>query len=95
MSVMIKRLLQIALFALGAVVLCGLSMFIKTGADATESGTIGVISKWGFPIHYGSTAAGWTWTHYDARRFWMNSIAWFAVLMAVWITVASWRSHKA
>lgn len=91
---MVKRMLQIALFALLAVVLSGLSMFIKTGTDATENETIGVVSKWGFPLHYRVTAPGLARAQFDAMRFRMNSIAWFAVLMVVWMMVAFMSSHR-
>lgn len=89
-----KRILQIATLALFAVVLSGLSMFIKTGTDAAESGTIGVVSKWGFPVHYRVTAPGLARAQFDIARFWLNSIAWCAVLMTVWV-LALWRCRKA
>ena len=82
---MVKKITQITLLALFALVLSGLSMFIKTGTDTTESETIGVVSKWGFPIHYRVTAAGLAWAQFDAMRFWMNSIVWFAALSTVWV----------
>ncbi|HBA82996.1 MAG TPA: hypothetical protein DCZ95_02775 [Verrucomicrobia bacterium] len=82
---MVKRMLQITLLALFALVLSGLSMFIKTGTDGTQSETIGVVSKWGFPIHYRATAPGLSRAQFDTMRFWMNSIAWFTVLIAIWV----------
>ena len=72
-----------------------LSIFIKTGTDTTESETIGVISKWGLPIHFQNTAAGWTWPHYDVLRFWLNSLVWFtAVLAPIMIAVALRKSRN-
>jgi hypothetical protein len=85
---MTKRILQIILFALVAVILSALSMFIKMGADTTQSKTVGVIFQWGFPIHYRSTASGWTWAQFDGARFWLNSLSWFAVLMSIRIITA-------
>ena len=90
---MVKRILQIALLALFALVLSGLSIFIKAGMDATENETIGIISKWGFPVHYRATAPGLAHAQFDAVRFWLNSIAWFAILMA-FFTVVLRRCHK-
>ena len=80
-----KRMLQITLIALLALVLSCLSMFIKTGTDRTQSETIGIVSKWSIPIHYRVTAPGLSRAQFDAMRFWMNSIAWFVVLIAVWV----------
>ncbi len=91
----VKRMLQIGLLALFALLLSGLSMFIKTGADATDSETIGVVSTWGFPIHYRTTAPGMAQAQFDASRLWLNSVAWFAVLIAVWMLLAFRRSHRA
>jgi hypothetical protein len=90
----VKRILQIAILVLFAVVLSGLSMFIKTGTDARESGTIGIVSKWGFPVHYRVTAPGLARAQFDTVRFWLNSITWCAVLMTVW-ALALWRGRKA
>jgi len=90
----VKRTLQIALLVLVALVLSGLSMFIRTGADVTQSETIGVVSKWGFPVHYRSTAPGLARAQFDDVLFWLNSIAWFVILLAAWM-VAFRRGHKA
>ena len=87
-------MLHIALLALLALVLSGLSMFIKTGTDPTERETIGIVSKWGFPVHYRATAPGLARAQFDAVPFWLNSSAWFVILMAVW-TVAFRRGHRA
>lgn len=80
-----KRLFQITLVALLSLVLSCLSMFINTGTDQTQSETIGIVSKWGIPIHYRVTAPGLSRAQFDAMRFWMNSTAWFVVLIAVWV----------
>ena len=66
---------------------------IQTGTDATEGETIGIVSKWGFPVHYRATAPGLARAQFDVVRFWLNSIVWFVILMAVW-TVVFRRCHK-
>ena len=92
-DVSMKKILQIALIVLFALVFSSLSMFIKTGIDTTESKTIGTISNWGFPIHYRSTAPGWTWAQFDILRFCLNSIVWVAVLSSIMIMV-TYRKNR-
>lgn len=91
---MVKRMFHIGLTALFAIVLSGLSMFIKWGVDATDSETIGVVSAWGFPVYYRTTAPGLGSAQFVASRFWLNSIVWFAILIVVWIAVSFWRSIR-
>ena len=84
-NVMVKRIMQIPLLALIALILSVSSIFIKMGTDATEKETIGIISRWGFPIHYKITAPGLAWAYSDAIRFCLNCFAWLAVLVTVWV----------
>jgi len=91
---MIKKFLHIGLLALLALVLSGLSMFIKTGTDATKSESIGIVSTWGFPIHYRATSPGLAWAQFVALRFWLNSAVWLTILTAVWVAVAFKRSSR-
>ena len=89
-----KKFLHIALLALLALVLSGLSIFIKTGADATGSETIGVVSKCGFPIHFLASAPGLARAQFVALRFWLNAATWFAILTAVWLSVAFKKNSR-
>ncbi|MDD3949316.1 MAG: hypothetical protein PHT43_07615 [Anaerolineaceae bacterium] len=92
---MIKKSLHIVLLALLALILSGLSIYIKTGADATDSETIGVVSQWGFPIHFLSSAPGLARAQFVAQRFWLNTATWFALLTAIWLSVAFQRNSRA
>lgn len=92
---MTKKFLHIGLLALLALILSGLSICIKTGADATDSETIGIVSKWGFPIHFLASAPGLSRPQFVAQRFWMNAATWFALLTAVWLSVAFKRNSSA
>ena len=84
---MVRRILQVALLVLVALILSTLSMFIKMGVDTTASENIGIISQWGFPIHYRITAPGLAWAQFDALRFFLNVLVWFTVLISSLITV--------
>jgi len=90
-----KKFLHIVLLALLALMLSGLSIFIKTGTDATDSETIGVVSKWGFPIHFLASAPGLARAQFVAQRFWLNTAFWLAILAAVWLSVAFKRNSNA
>jgi len=94
LNVIVKKIMQMALLTFIALVLSGLSMFIKIGTDITEKDTIGIISRWGFPIHYKITAPGLAWAQFDGARWGLNTIAWLAVLVAIWMFVAFKRSHR-
>jgi len=76
-----------ALVAVFALVLSALSMLIKTGTDTIESKTIGIVTKWGFPIHYRITASGLAWAQFNGIRFWLNSAVWLAALLSIMILV--------
>jgi hypothetical protein len=91
---MMKKSLQIPLFVLTAAALSGLSMFVPAGTDAADGGTIGVVSKWGFPFAYRTTAPGWARARFDAGRFGLNSLAWGAVLMGLRMSPAFRRNRR-
>jgi len=76
--------MRVVFFALASLVLSGLSMFIKNGTDATTEDTIGIVSQWGFPIHYKITAPGLAWAQFVGARWWFNTIVWCLFLVAVW-----------
>lgn len=80
------------LLAVGiAVILSTLSMKIQTGIDTSESETIGVQSKYGFPIHFQTTASGLAWAQYDLVRFGINTVVWSLFVGA---TATGWRRMK-
>jgi len=89
-----KKSLHIVLLALLALILSGFSIFVKAGTDATDSETIGVVSKWGFPIHFLFSAPGKARAQFVAQQFWLNATAWLAILAAVWLSVAFKRHSR-
>lgn len=88
---MLRKSFLIGLLVLLALALSGLSMFIKRGANAVDSETIGTVSTWGFPLHYMATAPGLARPQFATARFWMNSCVWLMALMAL---TAIWRNRS-
>lgn len=74
---MIKNILS----ALVALILSSLSLLIKSGVDKSEIDTIGVITKWGFPVSFAQSAPGWSWTHYQGMNFVFNFIVWLIIIL--------------
>ncbi len=68
------------------------SMFIRVGSDASERATIGIQTKWGFPVSYRTTAPGLAWADYNGLRFGANTLVW-AIGMAV-LLAAIGRTKK-
>ncbi len=75
-----------------AVIISALSIEIQTGTDTSESETIGIQKKYGFPISYQTTAPGLAWAQYDPIRFGLNTTAW--ILIVGTITIGSKRMNK-
>ena len=82
------------LFVLLAVILSVLSMFIKTGTDTTESETIGIITQYGFPIHFKSGATGLAWARFSGARFWLNTMVWFSAIMVILMATTVRKNKK-
>ena len=89
---MMKMIGKWVIVAIIAVIISALSMKIHTGTDTSESETIGIQKKYGFPISYQITAPGLAWAQYDPIRFGLNTVAWILIVGA--ITSGSKRMMK-
>ncbi|MGC3991255.1 MAG: hypothetical protein QM796_16560 [Chthoniobacteraceae bacterium] len=60
---------------LGGGVLLAASFFVVSGHDDTQEATVGIITKYGLPFSFASTAPGYAWTQFDgaaaAYSFWI------------------------
>lgn len=81
---MLAKIVQPLLFVLVALTTSALTLFLKSGTDATALETIGVVSRWGVPIYFRTTAPGLTWAQFDGPRFLLNSILW----LVAWCFIA-------
>jgi hypothetical protein len=75
-----KTIGKIVLVGIIAVIFSVLSIRIQTGTDTSESETIGIQKKYGFPISFQTTAPGLAWAQYDPTRFGLNTLTWITLL---------------
>ena len=82
---MLKAIFATAILGLLALVASVLSMFVEMGTDNSLSETIGVITQYGFPVHYKYVAPGMAWPSFDVTRFALNSTVWLLFVTALWL----------
>ena len=80
---LLKTIGKLILLIFIALIVSTLSMRIKMGTDSSESATIGIQTKRGFPIAYATTAPGLAWTQYDGLRFKLNTLAWVLIFTGI------------
>jgi len=84
---MMRTIGILALAAFLALLASAFSMAVRTGTDGIEKETIGIQTKWGFPVWYKTTAPGLAWAQFSGARFAVNSGVWFVVITTVWLVV--------
>ncbi len=61
-------------FLAGGILLAA-SFFVVSGHDYSQEDTVGVITKYGLPFTFASTAPGYAWTQFDGsaatQSFWV------------------------
>jgi len=75
---MMNKLLIAALFGF---VLSIISILIKTGSDASQTTTIGVMTNVGFPISFIQNAPGLSAPYFSSVRFGFNCLSWFCIIL--------------
>ena len=85
--------MKYACVVVGALLVSLLTMNIETGAVASESETIGVQKKYGFPIVFLTTAPGLSRAQFSPLRFGVNTILWISVISVTVVGLKNIRKN--
>ena len=91
---MMKTIGIVLLASFLALLVSAFSMGVRVGTDAVEKETIGIQTKWGFPVWYKTTAPGLAWAQFSGARFAVNAGVWFVVITSVLLGVRSKRRNR-
>jgi len=71
-----------------------LSLLVPVGTDESEVDTIGVQTRYGFPIPCRSTAPGMAWASFDDLALVANVIIWTGAFALIPIVIARVRTKQ-